>query len=260
MIFIDYQDTESANLYMNYQSSGTEFIYLKFLEWDSNFFEKPSYVLDISKSNFEPNNIAKEEFQKYFTDSFITAKIDTRLDYKYTYFLEQCGFYYVDTEVKLQNTLMSHPESTNDITVEEMSSNHSLPIRALGEAFNLTRFHCDPHISQTQADGVWISYLENFIPSKTKKMYVAKVDDKIAGIILATINSSETFLFFIAVLEPFRSQKVGSILINNALRQLQSNTPIYTGTQAKNLPALNFYIRNGFSRIAQTNTVLHYWR
>ncbi|MDP2076968.1 MAG: GNAT family N-acetyltransferase [Sulfuricurvum sp.] len=259
MIFIDYQNTESADLYLNYQSSGKEFIYLKFLEWDSSFFKKPSYTLDISKSNFEPNSIAKEELEKYFTDSFITAKLDTRLDYKYTYFLEQCGFYYVDTEVKLQNTLLSHPKFTDNVTIKEMSSNNSLPIQALGEAFNLTRFHCDPHISQTKADGLWISYLENFIPSKTKKMYVAKVSDEIAGIILATINPSEIFLFFVAVLEPYRSQRVGSILMSNALKQLQGNTPIYTGTQVKNIPALNFYIRNGFSKIVQTNTVLHYW-
>lgn len=258
MIFIDYQNRESADLHQNYLQSGKEFIYFKYLEWDTDFFTKTSYLLDLSQSNFEPSQTAKSEIEKQFSDSFITAKIDTKLDDKYTYFLQQCGFYYVDTEIKLQNTFLPQSEPS-DVSVEELDSNAPLPLQELGEAFTLTRFHCDPHISSRQADRVWISYLKNFAPSDTKKIYAAKVNGEIAGVILATLNDHEAFLFFVAVLEPYRSKKIGSALMQQTIKMLGNEKPIYTGTQVKNIPALNFYIRNGFSKIVQTNTVLHYW-
>lgn len=258
MIFIDYQNQESADLYQNYLKSGKEFIYFKYLEWDTCFFRKTSYMLDLSRSNFEPSQTAQSLIEKQFEDSFVTAKIDTSLDYKYTYFLQQCGFYYVDTEIKLQNTFL--PQSKpSDVNVEELYSNNLLPLQELGEAFSLTRFHCDPHISIKEADEVWISYLKNFVPSDTKKIYAAKINGEIAGVILSILNDHEAFLFFVAVLEPYRSKKIGSELMQQTIKMLGNEKPIYTGTQAKNIPALNFYMGNGFSKIVQTNTVLHYW-
>lgn len=258
MIFIDYQNSESADLYQNYLESGKEFIYFKYLEWDTGFFEKTSYLLDLSQSNFEPSQTAKSEIKKQFVDSFITAKIDTKFDHKYTYFLQECGFYYVDTEIKLQNTFLPQSEPS-DVSVEELNSNATLPLKELGEAFTLTRFHCDSHISIRQADGVWVSYLKNFVPSDTKKIYAAKVNGEIAGVILATLNDHEDFLFFVAILEPYQSKRIGSKLIQQTIKLLGGKKPIYTGTQVKNIPALNFYIHNGFSKIVQSNSVLHYW-
>ncbi|ADR35050.1 GCN5-related N-acetyltransferase [Sulfuricurvum kujiense DSM 16994] len=258
-IVIETDSRESETLYNTHLQSGEEFAYFKFLEWDTEFFKKPSYALDMSKSNFEPSEKAQKKIVDHFSDSFITAKIDTRLDYKYTYFLQQCHFYYVDTEIKLQHKGLLPAAPINGVSIEDVSSNENLPIRELGEAFSLTRFHCDPHISAEQADRLWGSYLQNFTPSDTKKMYLAKVGGEIAGVILANLNETENFLFFVAVLEPYRSQKIGSVLMDHALQSLQNKKPVCTGTQAKNITALNFYIRNGFSKIVQTNTVMHYW-
>lgn len=260
MIFIDYQNSESASTFKSLVATRAKYIYFKYLEWDSSFFDKPCFLLDVSKSDFQPSDELAEEIKNSFKGAFVSAKIDTQSNYKIVYFLQKCGFYYVDTEVKLKSIGYSQMRIYDSrIQISELLTEDNLPFNELGKAFSLTRFHCDPHIDLDKADELWVCYIKNFKPSKNKRMFVAKFDDEVAGAVLVNIAETEVFLFFVAIIEKYRGKNIGSAIIEKILDSFDPSFHIYTGTQAKNISALNFYIKNGFSKVAQTNTVLHYW-
>lgn len=257
--FIDYQDEQSSIVYTELLKSEKEFIYFKYLAWDSDFFGKDSFLLDISKSKFTPSEEVRLQIKDKFKECFITVKLDTKIDYFMGFFLQECGFYYVDTEIKLQNIQICANIVSDNIVFEELFDSSALPFEDIGRAFSVTRFHCDPNIENKKADELWISYVKNFKSSENKRIFIAKVDNEIAGVILVNITNGEAFLFFVAVLENFRSKKIGSALIQGTIKSIGKGVKIYTGTQVKNVSALNFYLRNGFQKIVQTSTVLHYW-
>lgn len=259
MIFIDYQDSKSASAFKGLLAKRVKYVYFKYLEWDSSFFNKPCFLLDISKSNFEPCEELAKEIESKFRGAFMSAKIDTQSNYEIVYFLQKCGFYYVDTEIELKfdtNELILHQDS--DIIIEEKAVNAGLPYSQLGSGFELTRFHTDINIQNNKADELWVSYLKNYEINSNHKMFVALSGGMPCGTILVNCCDEKSTVFFVSVLDNFRGKNIGSIMMCHVLDTLK-NRNIYTETQAKNISALNFYIKNGFKKINKTITVLHRW-
>jgi len=254
MIFIDDGSKQSEDLFLEYKLSKKKFIYLKYLKWDTNFFSKPSYILDFDKSNFIPNENFKKLLTSKFLDSFISVKLNTQFDFKYMDFLQKCGFVYIDTEVQLEHSGINI-SFDNTIDIQDLSVNKDLPYEELGGSFSLTRFHTDINITNDKADLIWIEYLRNFKPGEDKHIYVAKIENRIIGTALITVSCNIAYLFFIAVLKENRGLGVGQQLINRVLSDF-TEFKIQTGTQVKNINALNFYIKNGFT-IINSSSVLH---
>lgn len=232
--------------------------YFKYLDWDSCFFNKPSYLLDMDRSNLIVSNVIKKEIKEKLKDSFVTVKIDTSFNYKIVYFLQEFGFLYIDTEVQLEFKNKIILNFNNNVIIERLDINKNLPYNRLGESFNLTRFHVDLNISNKKANQLWIEYLKNYIPGTNKHLFIAKVDNEVAGVILVNVNDNIATLFFVAILKKFRNNGVGKKLINEVINYFDKYV-LKVGTQVKNIDAMNFYIKNGFSKVNQTSTVLHYW-
>ncbi|MBF0319735.1 MAG: GNAT family N-acetyltransferase [Nitrospirae bacterium] len=235
--------------------------YFRYLQWDTDFFGKRSYVLDPAKSVFKTSDRIKEQIIHHLTDSFVTAKLDTETGIELTSFLSDCGFYYVDTEVRLryaQNFRNGNITDIEHVTVERLEKNEGLPYVLLGGAFTQTRFHTDFHIPNQQADQLWISYLKNFKPSPDGHLFTSKIKDEVTGVIVVNTCDREATFFYVSVIGKFRNKGIGSMLINKTFECFSGYT-IFTGTQVKNTAALNFYIRNGFTTVDSTKTVLHYW-
>lgn len=259
-IFIDFNTSDCAPLYEELCGGKEDFIYLKHLAWDSDFFGVDSYLLDVSKSRFLPGKDAKAMIEERFQNCFLSVKLDTRVDYAMTYFLQECGFYYVDTEVelKLAQKKESQPLAVN-LRIEELKVNEGLPYQKLGSAFNLTRFHTDLNIPNEKADELWIRYIQNYKLSVERRLFAAFYGEEVCGVILSNIHNGRAVLFFVSVLDGFRGKNIGSSMIRYSTEML-GGFDIYTETQVKNIKALNFYIKNGFSEIAKTLTVLHRWK
>ena len=232
--------------------------YFRYLEWDSCFFNRSSFYLDIDESNLGISEKIKSDIFKNFPDSFITVKLETQIKSEILIFLQDCGFYYIDTEVVLKSTQNRKREPTEGIKVVKNLKNVSLPYNKLGSSFYLTRFHSDPKIDDNKADLLWINYLKGYELCENKHMFSAQINGECAGVILVNLKDNEARLFFVAVLEEFRGLGVGKALINKLMEYFKSYT-ITAGTQVKNLGAMNFYIDNGLDKIAETSTVLHRW-
>ena len=256
--FIDYGTEKDKHCLLKYTQDRIAFIYMQYLDWDSNFFSKKSYNLDISKSNFNPNKNFIESFENDFSDCFTSIKLDTNYDYKYVKFLQECDFKYIDTEValKLNDNNMVHI-GDDRFKIQKIGENFDLPYEELGSSFSLTRFHTDPNIDNSKADLLWIEYLKNFIPSKNKYIYVAKMEGECVGVILINMFNKVANISYIAVIEEYRSFGVGKKLIQKIISDF-SDFEIKTGTQVKNIKALNFYIQNGFA-ISNTYSIFHRW-
>ncbi len=235
-----------------------------YLSWDSQFFQRPSYVLDTSRSCLgvlDKKN--SQSLSRILQGSFVTAKIDTAVSHQLIKSLFALDFYYVETEVTLEfikSGCLAQGDAVygQNIVVEKKEVNAGLPYIKLGSSFSHTRFHTDSSIKDKLADDLWISYLKNYLPDENHHMIIAKYKDQIAGTILANEVGNKIILFFVAIREEFRGKGIGSALMNYVVRYFD-NQQIITGTQIKNIPALNYYIKNGFSKIISTKTVLHHW-
>jgi len=236
--------------------------YFRFLEWDTDFFGINSYVLDVDKSKLLPSPKIKELIAGSIKDSFVTLKIATSLDKDLLAFLQALGFNYIDTEITLEynEKFARHGAEAAGVRVLEMKKNPGLACDELGGVFRHTRFHSDVHIPKEKADGLWINYIRTYRPSKTKRMYVAECDGETAGAILAgqSEDGRSANLFFVGVLKRFQGRRVGSALIRYVSDKLK-DAELTVGTQGKNIPAINFYIKNGFSIVHATKIIFHRW-
>lgn len=71
-------------------------------------------------------------------------------------------------------------------------------------------------------------------------------------------ETNRVSLFFVSVLEKYRGKKVGSKLIRYVAKYFE-DYELMKGTQARNIKAINFYMRNGFSIVDNTKIVMHRW-
>jgi ribosomal protein S18 acetylase RimI-like enzyme len=232
--------------------------YFSYLEWDSVFFARRCFCLNCDMSVLKPAAEIKKQLIERLGGSFISAKIDTSCDKCLLDFMQEAGFRYIGTEVVLK--YCGSPGRVSDITIEKLMRNENLPYEALGASFSFTRFHSDPRISEGQADALWTAYIRNYKLSPSHHMLIARYKGEIAGAVLICedMNHAVAYLYFVAVLEEYRGKGIGSALVRHAARMF-ATSDLMTGTQIKNVPAMNFYIKNGFSSVHATRTVLHRW-
>jgi len=233
----------------------------EYLKWDSRFFNKKSYILNARKSILIPSEKIRSLIDDKFSDSFVTVKLNTQVDFAVVNLLQQCGFDYIDSELTLEliDDKSSIDRGRNDgVLIEKSTSNADIPYSSLGTAFRFTRFHTDLHIANDKADKLWINYLKNYILSDSRHMFIAKIESQVAGVALVNVDNAVATLFFISVVDRYRGRGVGSALLNHIIDCFDQYT-IRTETQVKNLGALNFYIANGLSKIFMSSTVMHRW-
>lgn len=244
------------------KADGAKF-YFRFLEWDTNFFKKKSYMLDTEKSILKPSARITRLLNCNFADSFLSAKIDARTHKEIFVFFQQAGFTFIDTEIILTFD-REHPTlriKKQGVKVLRLKQNQGLPYEELGGVFTCSRFHSDTHISKAKADLLWVYYLKNYELSATHQLYAALAENnEVMGVILANLKKEgrTAYLFFVAVRDKFQGRRIGSCIVEHVIRSL-GDYKLVTGTQAKNIRALNFYIKNGFSRVESTKLIFHRW-
>jgi len=245
--------------------SGGTILYFKYLTWDTKFFGKNSFILDMEKSRIRPCGRIRDLFGKAFKNCFISVKLDSVYGREALDFMQSLDFKYIDTEVILkycgaagQDIKCARP--AKKIKILELKENKGLPYEELGSSFDKTRFHSDAMISTQKADELWISYIKNYKITPLQHMFVASSGGKIAGAILAgeSKDRKEATLSFVAVLTGFKGMGIGSRLIGYAQESLKG-TDLFTETQVSNKEALSFYIKNGFRKVEKVKTILHRW-
>ncbi|MFA5147264.1 MAG: GNAT family N-acetyltransferase [Candidatus Omnitrophota bacterium] len=241
----------------------------KFLDWDTRFFGVNSFTLDARGLVLRPDSgrFLARSLRSLKGPSFVTAKIPDDAPRHVIDLLSDAGFRYMNTEVTLEYVRRPEDGLTGRIpgglSIEKASV---MPRDAylLGKEFRLTRFHMDENITRAKSDGVWTEYIKNFRPGRASHVFIAKARHETAGIILVNRSAQEgeyvNNLFFVAIKKKFRAKGAGRALIRRSLKWCAGQGGTVTvGTQANNVGALNFYMKNGFTKVRGTKTVLHRW-
>jgi|GEM_PF-3174264 len=253
-------NNQSADIIL---SSNDSIWHFEFLEWDTKFFQTPSFRLHTqdSKISYAPESI--QILRNSLPDGFITAKLPYFVDSRIISQLQACGFSFIDTELLLENDdpKTFRPPEDDEFEFLELSAVPEDWINHGKQVFAYSRFHQDPKIDDHQADKLWVGYLANFSSDSSHRIFSIRSEEKYLGLILVNIEqrTKEACLFFVAVQSAARGLGIGSRLIQKTFQTLHEYR-CYTEVYSRNLMALNFYLRNGMNMIKSTQSVLHRWK
>lgn len=242
---------------------------LQFLDWDTSFFGCPSYRVDFK--GFSCKGISSEEteiLKSSLKGTFITAVSDNSHEAGLSLFLQASGFRFIESGIILK--FRSFPgkkiQCPQNVSVRKVDNLTNLDLKPLGLTFNLTRFHADPNIGKEKADELWVRYLQNFVPSDKKHAFIVfdQKNKPVGGIFINLYSDpdgiSTADFFVVSVLKEYSSQGIGTAIAQEAVKwSLNNAEQIIVGTQGRNVNALNFYMKNGFTGIYKTTSIFHRW-
>jgi ribosomal protein S18 acetylase RimI-like enzyme len=168
------------------------------------------------------------------------------------------GFYLTDTQTTLAHRYHpAHPIPEVAIGGEyELSlfaPPHLAQIQELSVGpYRNSRFYTDPALSADRADLLHRRWVTNDCTGRADRTWVACRGETVLGYITclfypAQATPAQAHIDLVAVGEPFRGLKIGSNLVNTALRHYQGQADLMTvGTQGHNYPAINMYQKSGF--------------
>ena len=252
-------------------SWGTEGrLVFRFLKWDSEFFNVPAYLLDTEYSNPAGMAAYYEEIRKKVDNAlpqgFITAKIPHDWDTSAASLFQDCGFKYILTELVLK---YSRPgkmfPAGNDVTIESVIPGEDVDLSHLGKYLNLSRFHQDRRIEKGLADRLWNNFLENFKVSENENVVIiARKNRGVVGCIVImfqhVLNKRYANFFIVSVDEAYQGMGIGTRLMEYGIGLCgERSEGMIVETQSNNIPALNFYLKNGFTEIHNTRVIFHRW-
>jgi dTDP-4-amino-4,6-dideoxy-D-galactose acyltransferase len=225
---------------------------LKKKEWDTDFFGKKMGVFLLDNfTEAELNKDLKEaENNKY---DYIVCQLESPKA-ETIRLLESKGFYLSDVGViwliNVDEYLsMFEREEAKSVAVVTKASIESLKnlqgiIRPM---FPNSRFYSDPFFSQDEADNLHMEWMKNSIMGK-----VADVVLQIPGKGFVTCKKKENRIgeiILIGVVEEFRGRNLGKSLMDASVTWFSDYfvKSIRVKTQLKNVDAMNFYRKLGFS-------------
>ena len=225
---------------------------LEYMEWDSHFFEKEMYNLNISYQN-DTSFFNELKQKKNFIQAKVQASESSILDT-----LQKLEFLFVESEVRFEKPI-DKEESTPEFVRFSNQENIATIMNLASHAFKSSRFR-HPWFKETDSSRFYAEWSKNAI-LKTYDDVCLKIEsplsDQILGFVTAKmINSTTAKIGLICVAEKHINQKLGSRLLK-AIEQWsirQGAKKIIVATQGSNLKAISFYLKNGYSLKG-----LNYW-
>lgn len=225
---------------------------LKFLDWDSQFFEKKIYRLDISKadqidaikqldSNFDGELIylfSKEDLNFKNNDQLLLA--DKKIVFEKVI---------IPTEIKIDDSeIISVFELTDDLLdLAFLSGHHS-------------RFKLDSKL-QHKFKSMYRIWIEKSLTREiAHEVFAYRFDNKNIGFVTVKRNEDSAVIGLIAVSEHYHGKNIGSALMKKVEEWCGSNgvKHLEVATQLDNVQACNFYKKNGFNT-KQIDYIYHYY-
>jgi ribosomal protein S18 acetylase RimI-like enzyme len=254
------------------------------LGFDTNLFGAASFRLtDIivsrklkGKKLMECAHSLLQEFLKEMRAvkaKFIQCKLDVRKIYM-AQLLEEYGFILASPDatflINLESVAFDKGKKRTDVQVAFCTEQDVKTLyRISKETYRTTRFHNDPNISLEKASemqGLWIKncYYEKL----ADEIIVVKQGRVICGYVACVVlkdiplpdNKKIGRIVLITTDKQFQGQGIGSVLIQGSFKWFKENGCgfVAVGTQLLNLPAVNFYQKNGF-RLINSILSFHKW-
>lgn len=168
---------------------------------------------------------------------------------------EETGFHFIETllTLKCKNTKQFSQALKNNCQIVEYEEDCLAALQEIAhKSFQYSRFHADPFVDMDKAGLSRSEWIKNSCQGRAEKVFVAMVDGKVAGFNACKRtktgeNRQIGVIDLIAANPVFKNQGVGTSLVEAAKKYYFSRgLDLIVGTQAKNIPAINLYLKCGF--------------
>ena len=225
---------------------------IKKLEWDTEFFKKKIGTLIFDEVPEGGLGKVLEEAKscnyKYIVCQLKSPQLSTiNLLEGHKFYLSDVG---VTWEMRVEEYLSKVEKRGLDSNIE-VSEAVVKDIPGLQEMikpmFPNSRFYSDPFFSPEEADNLHVVWIENSVLGKAADL-VLHVPDK--GFVTCKKREDEAGeVILIGIKNGFRGENLGRALMNSSVEWFSKNgiKSIKIKTQLKNIAAMNFYRKLGFS-------------
>ena len=221
------------------------------LTWDSNFFNRKIGELDVSSQSYNQIETAlrKAEAEGF---RYLICKIKSQ-ETELIKFLESSGFYLTDIgviwSIETNKFSFAKRKKAGMRKSIKVADNNDIPrLKEIAKSLFLeSRFYSDPFFTKKKADKFYQAWIENSVKGHKADIVFCVPDKGFVTCKRSFKNSGEIVL--IGIKKDVRGKGIGRALIEEALKWFitQDIHFVTVRTQLKNLPAMNFYSKMGYS-------------
>lgn len=225
------------------------------LEWDTNYFNIPSYRINLYTELRNINEIL-DKTQKY---KFITIYNYNNNDINNYVLRMLSNCFLADVNVCFEKKINNKENKIVDKKIKIVNNyeGNDKILNIAKNSFKYSRFLNDKNLEQEKSLNIYWNWVKNSLNNKNK--YFCLYQDK--GFLLFNIKGSIATIELIAVDNKISGNGIGSKLIEglNSYCIINNIKKIVVGTQLNNIVAQKFYLKNKFE-VVQYNSIYHYWR
>lgn len=248
----------------NYILFDDEYINVRFLDWDTEYFEVQSGKVTLKKSI---ENYSKDVLNKCIKQFQFTNITNMDNDaYNNKYIGENTTAFLVDTNVQYEKVNRKFdPDATQKKEIQNIIKDQCEYDQAIvdiaSNAFAYSRFINDPNINREAAYQLYAKWVINAFEKKNKYFISSYNNDICIAFLLFSVESDNSIrIELLAVIDQFRKQQIGQGVIKTLEKFAitNGNPLIKVGTQLDNILSNNFYPKQGFSFVS-SHSIYHYW-
>lgn len=233
----------------------------KYLEWDSEFFNKAVYSLSCDNTEELNDVVAILQTQSFDLCYVFLPKSSDEVQEK----LKACNGALYDKKTTFCKE-MSSPcgdasKNAPNLQIRKLTqSSDDAEYLAIQSGW-CSRFKRDPKLSSFQPE-LYRLWFQKDLYSNQSSVFACYCQDKIIGIACASLGEEDKgILDLIAVDASCRHLGIGCYLLHNVEQYWHQHNRLWgkITTQMDNIPACSFYKRNGYS-IDSIQEVWHVWK
>jgi dTDP-4-amino-4,6-dideoxy-D-galactose acyltransferase len=226
----------------------------RYLDWDSNFYGKKIYRIDI-QSEFVTKAIIDHANKLDFDLAYFFSKEKLNVSDSDKLFLadEKVIFYKEIEQNSLVKNVDNHVFSTSNLT------NSLLELALISGSFS--RFNTDKKL-QPKFKELYSTWIEKSISRElASDVLVYEIESKEVGFVTIKKSGRNGIIGLVAVNPDYHGRNIGSVLINSIENWCLKNnvSELEVATQLSNKQACAFYKKNGFD-IKQVQYIYHYYK
>lgn len=222
---------------------------IKYLDWDSCFFNKKIGLLDLS------NDYHFSEIQNDFDLIYVVSDKDIAItDYKESY---------SENKIVFSKKIVQKNESTDETIFSELEDSPRKDIYELAfESGKFSRFKLDANFSQTEFENLYKKWVDNsFTKEFADAVLVYKEQNKVLGFVSYKVWDIHATIGLIGVCSSHQGRGIGRKLLASVENELVNRgvKELRIPTQLQNEGACAFYTKMGYE-IIEKKCIKHFWR
>ncbi|MBA7490680.1 dTDP-fucosamine acetyltransferase [subsurface metagenome] len=244
-------------------------------QWESDILNKSvvkidQFLVNVDKHN-QKYNLALLLLNKFFKwckkdkIGMVTIRIDEN-EVSLIHALETVGFRTIESLLTFERANNSIPKFLDRCRIVSYKEKYLESLQRIAySSFQYSRFHADPMICPETAKLSRSEWIVNSCHGRAEKVFVAQKQRKIVGFIACrpgiNFNGNNVGIIDLIATDPdHKRQGIALSLVKEAIEYYSKKKyKLIVGTQAKNIPSVNLYIKLGFRLIKSQLTLVKYF-